>query len=264
MELDDIDDLLLDLIEENKGVLKREGLRPVHPEINCWYNSFNVFIGKQGSGKTFSAIREIARIALASKQTRQLIYITKKGDQSDATVQAIRKAIAMPIVYVAEDDAEHFVQKLDEWMCAYKEIKDGSRDPEDMSDEEIEEMCEVLRIDSLKLPFLHMIILFDDFGNSKLVKKPESYFCNYIATLRHKGVSVYACIQERKGLSTAMKSHATTIFLFPGYSPNDLRWIFYQTPCCSEIKKHLEVYENLGPHQKLIINTVKQTITLGL
>ena len=36
--------------------VKTESLSKIHPEINCYYNSVNVFVGRQGAGKGVQAL----------------------------------------------------------------------------------------------------------------------------------------------------------------------------------------------------------------
>jgi hypothetical protein len=169
--IEDIDELAKDAIEYHELEIQREGLRPIHKDINCWYNSLNVFVGRQGSGKTFSAMKEIAKIAKGSPETCQVLYITKDGAKCDETVEALKHIVDIPFVYVKEDQAEEYVKKLQDWMEFYKEIQDDNIDWRNLEDDQLDEMYDMLKISSCDAPFLHIIILFEDFVNNKLVKK---------------------------------------------------------------------------------------------
>jgi hypothetical protein len=260
--LEDIDELAKLAIEEHLPSLQREGLRPIHKKINCWYNSLNVFVGRQGTGKTYSAMTEIAKIAKASPETCQVLYITKDGTKCDETVEALKEIVDIPFVYLSEENAEAHVKKLQDWMAFYKGIQDGEIDWRKLRKKQLEEMYTVLKISSCEAPFLHVIILFEDFVNNKLVKKADSYFCNFIATLRHKGFSVFICIQFWKGLPVPIKSNTTTIFLFPGYSPQQLWHIFYQIPLQYTAKEMQDLYRTIQGNDKIIVNAITGSVKI--
>jgi hypothetical protein len=259
---DKVDELAAQAIKNQKSAILREGLRPIHPDIKCWYNSLNVFVGRQGTGKTYSAMKEIAKIAMVSKETCQVLYITKDGTKCDQTVEALKGIIDIPFIYIKEDEAEERVKRLNDWMEFYKGIQDGQIDPWNLVPEQVQEMFEVLHIEDWDAPFLHIIILFEDFVNNKLVKKPDSFFMNFIATLRHKGFSVFICIQMWKGLPVPLKSNATTVFIFAGFSRQQLYHILFQIPLADK-DEVVAMYKSISGNQKLIVNAVSQTVTIS-
>jgi hypothetical protein len=57
----------------------REGLTKIDEDLPSYYNSINVFYGRQGQGKTYSAVVEIANITKANDKTCLMLYVTKEG-----------------------------------------------------------------------------------------------------------------------------------------------------------------------------------------
>jgi hypothetical protein len=261
LDVDDIPELARTLIREKEGTLQREGLRQIHPSIHAYYNSINLFVGRQGTGKTHSAMTEIGKICCASPQTCMVVYVTKEGDKCDDTVEALKDFITIPIAYVKEEDAEIYVKDLQEYMNFYKDIKDNHW--ERMLDPaQRDEVCNALHIKNFDQPFLHIIILFEDFANNSLVKKPDSFFSQFIATLRHRGFSVFICVQFWRSISTTIKSNIAVIYLFSGYSLQQLQFIAQQIP--GEIDKQdlYRIYKTLGPNDRLVINTLRQSVSV--
>ena len=51
-----IDDLIDYCLEKNQSKLKQELINEIHPDINVSYNSLNIAVGRQRSGKTHTII----------------------------------------------------------------------------------------------------------------------------------------------------------------------------------------------------------------
>ena len=51
-------------------------ISPIHPQLNFYYNSFNVCVGKQGVGKTTFLMKELIKLSqIPDTQYNQIIYI---------------------------------------------------------------------------------------------------------------------------------------------------------------------------------------------
>jgi hypothetical protein len=250
--LDDID-MLAEIAITNKS--ERENIMKIDPRIMSYYNTINVFVGKQGQGKTFSAVKEIAKITNANNTTCLVVYITREGTKCDDTFESLKHLIRVPILYVAENKAEEIVQRLEYYMQQYKEIKDYGKEYS-IAPTFVNRLFRELCIKDFKEPYLHIIILFDDFANSVLVKKPESYFSKFIATLRHRGFSVFICVQFWKSIPTQLKANISMIYVFSGYSRQHLRYILYQVPLSESIERIIDEYNKLHRNDKMIIDAI--------
>jgi hypothetical protein len=256
IDIDDIDDLAEEAMEDNKGRLAREQMSKIDPRLHTYYNSVNILCGRQGQGKTYTAIKEIAKITHANLRTCLVVYITKEVTATDDTMESLKHLIRCPVLYVAETDAERCVQDLHKAMDFYKDVKDHHAEnrilPQDKN-----HLFKTLRIRNFSQPFLHIVILFDDFANSSLIRKPESYFSRFIATLRHRGFSVFICIQFWRSMSPQLKSNAAVIYVFSGYSPQQFYSIIYQAPTKRTSREiYYGIYAHLKQNDKLVVDAI--------
>jgi hypothetical protein len=202
---------------------------------------------------------EMAKITNANTRTCLIVYITKDGTKRDDTMESLKRLVPIPILYVSEADAEERISELQTCMDAYKAIQDGYK-----CDRETQRaILEHLYIEDFSEPCLHIIIFFDDFANSPLVKNPKSYFNNFIATLRHRGFSVFICIQYWKSIPTQLKSNITTIYIFPCYSREVFGYILRQIPIEMSLSEAYSIYQKLGKNQKMIVDCINGNIKLS-
>ena len=85
LDLSRLDEMINYCLESNLNKLEDELIREIHPQINVQYNSLNIAVGRQRSGKTYSIIREIIKISNVCPRTHLLVYINKEGAASDPT-----------------------------------------------------------------------------------------------------------------------------------------------------------------------------------
>ena len=89
LDVDKIDNMINYCLYKNQPKLKQELINEIHPDINIPYNSLNIAVGRQRSGKTQTIIREIIKISNISSRTHLLIYINKTGTSSDPTFESL-------------------------------------------------------------------------------------------------------------------------------------------------------------------------------
>ena len=61
-DLDELDLEIHECLEMNKKNINKERLQRIHKDCHVFYNSVNVFCGRQGSGKTFTSMKEAIKI----------------------------------------------------------------------------------------------------------------------------------------------------------------------------------------------------------
>ncbi len=253
--LNRIDTLINKCMIDNKKAIEQELIRPIHKDIPILYNSLNIYCGKQGSGKTYSCCSDIVKICCATNDFHMLIYISKSGRVHDPTFETIKKLITIPIVYVSEDEAVDTVKNILYHKNLYHQIKNNNFEDE-IEDEQIEEIKTVLKIDDLTQNSLNTLILMEDAANSPLLKNPSSYFSNLLTRLRHSDVraTVFILVQNWKTLNTIIKSQTSSIFIFKGFSRQQLHYILGQLPIGEEFDDIWSQYLNLNLHGKMYIN----------
>ena len=125
LDLDMIDSMINFCLNKNKFKLQDELIKKIHDQIYVQYNTLNIAVGRQRSGKTHTIIKEIIKISQVSDRTHLLIYINKEGAPSDPTFESLKDLIYIPIEYVSEKDAEKYVQDILKWKMLYNYIKDN-------------------------------------------------------------------------------------------------------------------------------------------
>jgi hypothetical protein len=259
MSLDVIDDLIHSELERNRGNLSKESLSIIHPEIHTSYNSINILVGAQGKGKSLTAWNQIIKIGAISPITHLVIYITRSGQPNDQTFDAIKNLIPVPVIYVSNDAAEECVKEILGYKSLYNRVK---KEHLDIEESQVSEVCNALHIASFDLPWLHTIIYFEDSANHPLFKNPRMYFPQLCATCRHIQCSFYFAVQFWKSLPTELKANASVVFIFSGYSSEQLGYIFRQVPKSLPFSQIYQAYQSLGVHGRMIVNAVTGDICL--
>ena len=125
-------------------------------------------------------------------------------------------------------------------------------------------MFNVLSIDDFSKNTLHTIVLFDDISNSKLFSSEESYFSQLIRRCRHINVSFFLLIQGWKGLKPHVKNEISTLFIFPCFNKQQLRYIYSQSASNLSFDEFYQLYSKIlrrktddnESHPYMVINVV--------
>ena len=259
LDLGMLDKMINYCLHKNKSKLDDELISKIHNQVYVQYNTLNIAVGRQRSGKTHTIIKEIIKISAVSKRTHLLIYINKNGAPSDPTFESLKGLITMPIEYVSEDNAEKFVQDILKWKMLYNYIKENHIE-EQIQDKQMQTMFQKLHIDNLDFTTLHTLIFFEDAANCKLFNRSTNYFNQLFTRLAHVQCSVFIAVQFWKSLPTEIKSNAGTVFIFPNFSKEQLRYILRQVPLPEEFDRIYEKYQQLRDQQKLIVDINNQQL----
>jgi hypothetical protein len=218
-------------------------------------------VGKQGLGKSYTALREIIKISMVDPFTHMLIIINKDGRENDVTYQVLKTLFQVPVHFFSYSDAEDKVKEILKYKELYNTIKKDHLEDK-IEEDQIDEMKFVLEIDDIDKQFLNTVIYFEDCANNDCFKRSNQYFPQLIATCRHNGLTFFFSSQFWKGLPTELKSNATTIYIFRDFSKQQLNYILQQTPLKHNITKVFQHYQKLRDHDKLVVDTVSGKIVV--
>ena len=229
INLNEINNIVANTLKDHQEEMSGAFIAPIHPSVNIKYNSVNVIVGKQNMGKTVIALQEIIKISLLYTH-HLLVYVTKDGEENDRSWRALRDLFSpsLPYVTIAEEDAENYIRNLIGAKNLYYKIKHGETTEEKEGPERIAQMKELLHVNSYIAEFLHTLVLFDDISNSKLFSNEESFFSQAIKRCRHTNMSYFLLIQGWKGLKPHVKNEITSLFIFPCFNDQQLRYIYSQ------------------------------------
>jgi hypothetical protein len=254
MTLDEIDNLVTHTISKTR--CSRETVRKIHPELNTYYNSINVLVGRQNCGKTYTVLKELIKIGYVDEITHLLIYVTKDGRANDETYNTLKHLISIPVIFVSQEEAEKVVRTILEYKNLYNKIK-GDHLENRIVDEQVNELKKVLMIRDLKLPYLHTIIFFEDSANNPLFKKPTLFFPQLISKCRHVGCSFFFAVQFWKSIPTELKANLSAIYIFPSYSKQQLHYILNQIPLSETFEEIYASYQMLNVHDKIVVDVIE-------
>ena len=260
-DLDELDLEIHECLEMNKKNINKERLQRIHKDCHVFYNSVNVFCGRQGSGKTFTSMKEAIKISRVSPETHLLIVVCKDETSTDPTVESLKPLLNIPIVYVEEDEAIDYVKNLLEYKRFYDFIKEQHLENK-IVDEQVEEVFEVLHINDWKRKWLHTLIIFNDIAKSKLLKRPDGYFNQLFPICRHIQCSFFLNVQFWKSIQTEIKANITTAFIFGGFSRQQFLYIIHQLPVSVGTDELFDVYKHLNKNEKIIINCETSKISI--
>jgi hypothetical protein len=261
MSLAVIDNLIDNKIAENKDVLFRETIQKIHPELHTYQNSISILVGKQGMGKSYTALKEIIKISFVDPCTHMLIIINKDGSSNDATYESLKSLIRIPVNFYSYVDAENRVKQILKYKEFYNTVKKNQLEDQ-IADDQAEETFGVLEINDFSRPYLHTIIYFEDCANNICFRRSVQYFPQLIATCRHNGISFFFTTQFWKGVPTELKSNATTIYIFRDFSKQQITYILQQTPLKHDLNVVYRNYKNLNNHDRMVVDTVTGKIII--
>ena len=234
-----IGEVLHNSTPKNSGNL----IQSIHPDVMIKYNSVNVIVGKQSTGKTVIALQEIVKLGIL--QTHHLfVYVTKEGKETDRTFINLKQLLLLPYVIVSEDEAVDYMKTLLAAKELYYTIRREHLEDK-IEDEQKQDLFDMLHVDNFDKEYLHTVILFDDISNNRLFNSEESYFSQLIRRCRHVNISVFLLIQGWKGLKPHVKNEISTLFIFSCFNKQQLHFIYSQSASNLDFEEFYALYREM-------------------
>ena len=241
--------------------LNQELINEIDPEIPTKYNSVNVFLGRAGSGKSFNILQTFAKISQVCPRTHLILYINKTGEPNDRTYSEIfSDLIQIPIICCNYNNAVPIFENIRRYKELYQEIKDRNLENK-IHPKQRKEIFQNLYINNFDQDWLHTIVYFEDAHKNPLIYgKKDLYFISQLPLFRHDKVSYYFSLQVFTQFPTDIKTQITDLFLFPGYSSNQFKFILRNLNTTKDSGEILEMYQNLEKHGFLKIDNEQGNI----
>ena len=271
MQVSKTDLLIAERLKLKNKSGKITSITPIDDDVNIFYNSVNIACGKQGQGKTLLFLREFINIsALENPAFHLIIYVNQTGEIDDETYKAVKDLITIPTFAVSYDDAETTIGGLLDFKQEYYKIIDNPDLLTEWDDEKLDVVSEALAIKidrehfkkkSLEYPkTLHTIIFFEDAAFQTIFKKDTSYFNKLVTRCRHNNTIFLFAVQKLAAVSKPVLSQTTSVFIYPGYSPQELAYIHRMSAQTISYIDLKAVYRTLKQYHLLVTNSVAQTI----
>ena len=195
----------------------------IHPQIHFRYNSLNICLGKQGAGKTTFMLTELIKLSQLphdQQPYKRIVYITN-GPTDDITFNTLKKSIKIPIMGLNFNDA---TSELANWFNSRENGKD------------------------------HTFVIVED--ASFLLMKDNPIWVDWVCKLRHLRMTLWINLHVWRSISTMIKTQITTLFIFKGYSKEQLQHMYRQSCVDADFKAVQYMYMMLQEHEVLKLSNI--------
>ena len=230
----------------------KEKLRVI-PNTHTYANSVNVYVGRPRSGKSYSAIYDILKVIRNDPHVHLLIYVNQKGECDDDTFARFQSLITVPVAFVKYDECEQYIKSIEEYKGVYNKIKEHDCEKE-VPPNVTEELFDALQINDYNRDYLHTLIMLEDATATKNIKNPNSYINDLLTRCAHTQFSFFILIHFWKALTTNIKANLSTIYIYGGYSRQQLSYMLYQMNIPMTMKELYEIYRKMPQYKKLMID----------
>ena len=262
----EVNNAIDNIIDYELNTGRKKLISKISDNINFKYNSFNIFLGKQGTGKTTSILKELMKLSTIKNDYHLIIYVS--NNSSDDTFNKLKNYINIPIV---KTDYQHLNQQFEQLIKlkdTYNKMIDGEAkqakqvdpDSERGQIQKSDEILANLYINDFSKDRLHTFILMDD--AAFVLKNENNPWFKWLCQLRHLNTTVALCLQIWKSINPSLKSQITSINIFKGYSRQQLNFIYQQIAVDVDFNEFMRMYNKLNTRQKLIIDCVEGEIRI--
>ena len=248
----EVNNAIDNIIDYELNTGRKKLISKISDNINFKYNSFNIFLGKQGTGKTTSILKELMKLSTIKNDYHLIIYVS--NNSSDDTFNKLKNYINIPIV---KTDYQHLNQQFEQLI----KLKDTYNKMIDGETEKNPEILPELYINDFSKDRLHTFILMDD--AAFVLKNENNPWFKWLCQLRHLNTTVALCLQIWKSINPSLKSQITSINIFKGYSRQQLNFIYQQIAVDVDFNEFMRMYNKLNTRQKLIIDCVEGQIKIN-
>ena len=247
----EVNNAIDNIIDYELNTGRKKLISKISDNINFKYNSFNIFLGKQGTGKTTSILKELMKLSTIKNDYHLIIYVS--NNSSDDTFNKLKNYINIPIV---KTDYQHLNQQFEQLI----KLKDTYNKMIDGETKKNPEILPELYINDFSKDRLHTFILMDD--AAFVLKNENNPWFKWLCQLRHLNTTVALCLQIWKSINPSLKSQITSINIFKGYSRQQLNFIYQQIAVDVDFNEFMRMYNKLNTRQKLIIDCVEGEIRI--
>ena len=252
--------------------IKGEIQSNIHEDIYFKYNSVNLVIGKRGSGKTYTVMREMLKLAHLMNEYEshypvydyvpkytQIIYITDKL-RDDTCERAIHYIKKIPYVQFEWESTDHALDIINGLSALKAFMANPEEYEEKIPGDNKQTLAEVKQIlycpkNETKIP--HTIIIFDDCIGlfNKYSPLSKKLFEN-----RQSRITYFLILQDVQGLNPSMKANVDSLLLFGGFPKHKWNSLTYQMPLINREYTFEGHYQYLQPYDCVLFDYIDNSI----
>ncbi|KAL7711677.1 Uncharacterized protein QTN25_010654 [Entamoeba marina] len=249
-ETESIDQIIIDLsdniIADNIPDINQTGIVPIHREIYFKHRSVNLLLGKPGSSKTTSIIKELIKISALQHNGHRLgfhliVWVNKTGE--DKTLESLEHFIKVPLLKMTYDDYKEWYPKF-------------IRDKKQRFNRSSQITSSLI---SSQLPET-IIVLDDALGE---IKNEKSEIAQSLSVCRHVNCLMIIVGQQAVvSIPSKLTSLLNSVWIFKGYTRKNISIIRQNTEIPFDLDTLWQHYIRLKDYQKLIYDNDKQRVAL--
>jgi hypothetical protein len=233
----------------------------IHPQIRFKRNSINILIGRTGSGKTYSVLREISKICLIKKEASErnisissldefhlIYYITDKD--FDATFSKFKSVITIPIVFVKYDEADSVLDTLSRAKAAYDEVVENGWENQ-LNDASVNEILNPLHVNDFEQKDLQTLVILDDC--LRIFDSKKNPIHKRLYENRQPKITYFLTLHDLFSIPPSLKTNLHTLWIFGGFNKQKINTVYPQLNINIEREEFWEKYKELSFHESVII-----------
>lgn len=202
-------------------------IEPIHPQIDFYYNSFNICLGKQGSGKTTFMMYELIKLSQIDSLYNAILYISPTTN--DYTFNALKTMLQgrIPIYHTTFSES---IKILTEYF------------------------------ENTKNEINHIFIIIED--GSFLLSKENPIWYGWICSLRHIRATIWVNLHLWKAINPIIKTQITSVFVMKGFSREQMQYVYRQSSVDRDFNSFYAIYTTIKEHQVLGINNLTNNLEI--
>jgi hypothetical protein len=268
-----VNSLMKSILKKNKDELQIEKIEPISDEVKFGINGIWLFIGRQGSGKSYKIMQTILYTELLHKDKPLFnnIIFSSTSNENDKTIDAFKHIIRTKIEYCP---VENILQRIEEHIhhkkkfysiMSYVQSK-GKICNKVMKRLAIKHNLIDTRKTSLYIerklrswgyptyPAFCLFILDDCMGNMELERK-ESPLVKLLTKCRHYNVTCIISQQSTKGIGRPTRRLASDACIWAGFGASDFMDLAREMGSSNDPKELFEIYKTLTGHSFMSFHT---------
>lgn len=197
----------------------------INPNLDIYYNSLNICVGKQSTGKTTLLLKQLLILNNVPSNYNLIIYLSNSNDQYFMnTIQLFTK------IKVVQKSFDEGTEALDDYLNSCPN-RDG-----------------------------HIFVIIED--ATGLLEGRNILWEQWLIKLRHLRMTVWINLHDWVSISPKIREQVSTVFICKGYAKSRCSIMFKQLSVPLENKVIYGMYSQLRNHQYLKIDNIKGKVKI--
>jgi hypothetical protein len=262
-----------DVLTKNEEDLQTEKIEPFSDELQLGKNGVILFVGRQGSGKSYKIMSTILYTDMLANDKPYFnnILFSSTSDQNDKTVDAFKKIVKTKIEFVPHDEiltrlAKHIAHKKKFFAIMTFIRSRGTIVPKLMKKKALEHHLTTVeltrnwikhKIERYGNPLYpcYTLLILDDFLGSPLLEFKQNEMVRLLTKCRHYAITCIIAQQSSKGIGRTVRRLASDCVIWNGFGKYDFIDLCREMSIGNfDVKQLYQIYATLTGHSCMAIH----------